>query len=725
MRLLDADSGLAAALEGGDLLRWAGADLRPRVAVGPEASGELEIWVDLLPPSPATVARLEGLPVALEAGAMVVAGTRYAAGRRALATRIMRSMGATDGPDWLVVAADADAAGDLAEELVFRGLWPEPVRRRGREFDLLLRETRWLERRALLREVATHPGSWEIDPASERDDLAARDRFVAELVTLPGRHVALRVPPEAAARPEMATLAADLDRAAAAMARRVPVAVEPPISVVVERDFVGQARHAGAVGEAVRGARGEVGELHVVLHPEDSFAYRHALAAALLERARLAPRLPPWLARGAALWLSGDWYGRPWREWLPVLAAAGALPSAEELLAAVAQDDGSPPLWTPVAAAVVEALPGSTVTEKLAALPSRERVAAALAALGSLSPPRRAAAPPPPDGFLAGVSLAMSNRLEGGYHAPAFDRALDGLADLGADAVSLMPFAFQRQPSSPELGFVHDSPSGETDVGLVHAARRCRVRGVSVLWKPHVWASGGWAGEIAMASEADWQRWWSSYHRYVLHHAFLARWAGADLFSVGVELSRTLDREAEWRRLIAGVRLLFPGPLTYAGNWHGDLDRAPFWNDLDLVGVDAYFPLSSSPEASRRELVTGARGVAARLAAAARRHGKPVLLTEVGFAARRGAWIEPHTEGGELSLADQARAYEALFAGLGRPPWLAGAYVWKVFSGPRPGADATSDFGLAGRPAAAVVRVYYAGWTGATVRSPRRPAPPG
>lgn len=212
-----------------------------------------------------------------------------------------------------------------------------------------------------------------------------------------------------------------------------------------------------------------------------------------------------------------------------------------------------------------------------------------------------------------------------------------------------------------------------------------------------------------MRSEEDWARWWQGYRRYVLHHALLARWAGADLFSVGVELSKTLGREREWRELIADVRLFFPGPVTYAANWYGDLESAPFWDALDVIGVDAYFPLSAAPEATRADLEAGARQIAHRLEAAARRHRKPVLLTEVGFPAHRGAWMEPHTEGGEYSESDQALAYEALFKGLGRPSWLAGTFLWKAFSGEGGdrGHSGRADFRFLGRRAEAAVRNYY------------------
>jgi homoserine trans-succinylase len=33
--------------------------------------------------------------------------------------------------------------------------------------------------------------------------------------------------------------------------------------------------------------------------------------------------------------------------------------------------------------------------------------------------------------------------------------------------------------------------------------------------------------------------------------------------------------------------------LTYAANWD-DFDKVPFWNELDYIGIDAYFPLSDA-----------------------------------------------------------------------------------------------------------------------------------
>jgi hypothetical protein len=306
-----------------------------------------------------------------------------------------------------------------------------------------------------------------------------------------------------------------------------------------------------------------------------------------------------------------------------------------------------------------------------------------------------------------------------GYQAPSVDRALVRLRrDLAADAVSLMPFAYQAAAGEPEMRYLNRRPGSETDAAMIHAGRRADARGFVVLWKPQIWLRGSWPGEIAMSSEADWQAWFRAYRRFVVHQAVLARWTGAELFSVGVELGGTVHREADWRRLIAAVRCVYDGPLTYAANWYGDFDRVPFWDALDLLGVDAYEPLSDDPGAAPGELAAGAARVVERLAAGARRHRKPLLLTELGYAAHEAAWVAPHEEGGPLSEADQAAAYRAFLGALGRPSWLRGVFVWKAFSNAaEPGGGGRNrrgdereraDFRFLDREAQQVVDDYYA-----------------
>lgn len=763
-------------------------------------------------PMAAPAARSAGLPLRVAEGAFELAGSRYGAPGQAVAARLpdgarptwlvigVNADGAVALADRLLFeladqaggfgnaaggkagggGADGGAGGGAGAARGGRNLGAPPdLWSLG--FDFLVREAPRLERRGQWRQAA---GALAVDPASERDDLREWQRAAAALRELPGERVTLLASPARLAdhgRAELERLAAELDGAVAAMAPRLlggsarepraqpaprqperprresepresePRQPEPPIVVAVEDDFVEQARHTGEIGEAVPAAEpGDRAELHLVYHPDDLFAYRVALAGRLIARAGLgrAAGLAPWLERGAALWLAGDWYGRPYREWLPWLAGAQVLPSGAELLAPATPLEGSTVLWTPVAAALIDHQPGETLAAKLAAcrrltprdvdswlagLATRQAPAAVPAATAASADPATTTTAARASGgsaahgeaprarlpFLRGVSLAMENSLEGGYHAPALERQLDRLTTMGVDAVSLMPFAFEEGPSAPRLHMLSGSPESETDVGLIHAVRRARAHGLRTLYKPHIWVGGGsWPGDVAMRDETAWREWWRDYRRYVLHHAVLARWSGADLFSIGCELSGTLGRAEDWRQLIAAVRQVFPGPLTYAGNWSGDLERAPFWEQLDLMGVDAYFPLSPDPAAGRAELARGAAAVVARLAAASHAHHRPLLLTEVGFAACRATWTAPHREGGAPSQADQAAAYAALFGALGHPPWLAGSFIWKAFSGEAAAADrpaaarrrrdeTAADFRFLGRQAEAAIAAYY------------------
>jgi hypothetical protein len=698
---------LAARIRESGFFRW-GVPRLPglRVEVGPEAAGDAVVWVEALPASRQVGDLIKGLPVELGGEAIVLGGTRHPEAGQTLALRIP---GAAK-PTWVVAGRAGEELVGLADEVLFRVAASLTGARRGRrgaapDVDYLLRETPWMERSGKWAQGTD--GGWTLDRATGRDDLAEWDRAFAGMAEIRTERVVLRVSPAGKGRPELVRLAADLDRALVEMAPRVPVALSSPVTIVVEPDHAAQGRHAGEIGEAVRGRRAD---LHLVYQPDDLPAYRHALAGVLLDRAGLSRGLPPAISRGAALWLSRDWYGKPYLEWLPLLAAARVLPEAAEILAREEPEDSSPLLSTPAAAAVVDRLPGSTLKEKLAHPPATAMVGKILASFPAGTAVGLGPKPWKPDPFLKGVSLAMLNSLEGGYHAPAVERQLDALSKLGANAVSLMPFAFQPGADRPELRFFNRGPSSETDVGLIHAARAARARGIRVLWKPHVWVAGAsWPGEIAMRSEADWAAWWRGYRRYVLHHALLARWAGADLFCVGVELSKTIGRETEWRDLIAAVRLFYPGPVTYAANWYGDLESVRFWDRLDLVGVDAYFPLAEKPGAGREALARGAKLVAERLARAARRAGKPILLTEVGFAAKQEAWMEPHVEGGTYSEEDQAAAYDALLAALDHHPWLAGTFIWKAFSAPGSDGGGEADFRFQGRKAEGVVSRYYGG----------------
>ncbi len=707
---VDAEA-IAEALRDDGWIRWLADNKEDLdIIIGPAAEGDTEILVRPLPIDDQVTTLLKDLPVRLSAGVLELDGTAYRQPAQNLAIRLPRAEKTT----WLISGYGTEKVTDLARFILLKEAGVRSWGRDQASFDYILRESPWIERSGVWR--ATETG-FAVDRDGERNDFPARDDYYSGMETLAGKSVELTAPKAIASRPEIHRLARDLDAATAAMAKLIPLTLDRPVQVVIESDHVTQGRYLGDIGEAVLAADGTV---HLVFHTDDTHAYLHRIASALIRRAKLEATLSPWLLEGAALWLSRQWFGQDFEAWLPRFASARLLPTADQLTANERQADGSGPLWVPVAASLVDSASGTSLRQKLAALPDVRKTRAHLARLALLPTPTPAPTSRPEIPFLDGISFAMLNRIDGGYHAPSVNKRLTHLAELGANAVSLMPFAYQPSPTEPSLRFSNNHPTSETDIGVLFAARQAQAAGFQVLWKPHIWISGeSWPGDIAMPDEASWAAWWDSYRRYIAHHAFLADWAGCSLFSIGVELGKTVEREREWQELIATVRLLYSGAVTYSGNWHGDYERAPFWDRLDFVGVDAYFPLADSEEATPEALARGARALADRLRKDSERFGKPIILTEIGYAARTGAWVEPHREGGDFSAEHQALAYRALFEALGHPEWLQGIFAWKVFSAERGNPD-RPDFRFLGRTAEAEVRNYFSPHEPATSQTPTR-----
>ena len=320
----------------------------------------------------------------------------------------------------------------------------------------------------------------------------------------------------------------------------------------------------------------------------------------------------------------------------------------------------------------------------------------------------RTSRPAPPDSLRQrGVCFVA------GPAAPV-DADFADLAAHGVTWISQTPFGWQRRADEPDFRMVTDGRVywGERDSGLVATARMARAHGIRTMLKPHLWlhGEGAWPGAIAMKNEADWAAWFARYEEFIVHYARLAEASGMDALCVGTELEGTTGREADWRRVIAAVRRAYHGPLVYAANWSGEFERVAFWDALDYVGVQAYFPLSAEAEASVDELVAGWTPHVARMAAVARRTGKRVIITEIGYKASDRATVEPWTwtTTDRYNADEQARAYEAAARALWSQPWCAGFYWWKWFPAGHPEAEGRDlYFTPQDKPAAVVLRRMY------------------
>jgi hypothetical protein len=126
----------------------------------------------------------------------------------------------------------------------------------------------------------------------------------------------------------------------------------------------------------------------------------------------------------------------------------------------------------------------------------------------------------------------------------------------------------------------------------------------------------------------------------------------------------------------------------------------PFWDALDEVGVTAYFELTPN-EALPDDRALDRAWAAPRdaLIAIARKTGKPLVITEIGYpsqvSAARYPWDETSARG--IDLDGQAALYRAFCRAFTGAQDLSVAYFWNWFG--RGGVDDDS-YTPRGKPAA-------------------------
>jgi hypothetical protein len=230
--------------------------------------------------------------------------------------------------------------------------------------------------------------------------------------------------------------------------------------------------------------------------------------------------------------------------------------------------------------------------------------------------------------------------------------------------------------------------------------------------------TGGWRALIDPGSDAGWARWAEEYKNFILTWAVVAREARVEMFSIGVELRSfvTTSRASLFFPIIEGVRKAYPGLLTYSANWD-DVEDTLILGKLDLIGINAFYPLSDREGATFEELLEGGYRVAEKIDRLARDWGKPVVLTEIGYTTRIDPAVKPwewpdSMKDVQISERAQADAYTALIAPFLDSRSCAGFFVWRLYADPDDvSQEAEWGFSPRGKLAELVVRdAFTAYW---------------
>jgi hypothetical protein len=256
--------------------------------------------------------------------------------------------------------------------------------------------------------------------------------------------------------------------------------------------------------------------------------------------------------------------------------------------------------------------------------------------------------------------------------------------DVNANYTALMPFGFIRELSSPKIRFNSKRQwFGEREQGIRQYAKELQHKGIKLMIKPQIWVwRGQFTGHISMDSEDQWKVLEESYSSFILMYAAIAEETNAALFCIGTELEKfVINRPVYWKILIQKIKKVYKGKLTYAANWD-EFKRVPFWNELDYIGIDAYFPLTAKKTPTIEDFEAGWQPHKIEIQKTQKKFNTPVLFTEYGYRSidftGKKPWDSKRITG-SINLLAQKNGLQAIHNQFWKEDWFAGGFIWKWF----------------------------------------------
>jgi hypothetical protein len=212
-----------------------------------------------------------------------------------------------------------------------------------------------------------------------------------------------------------------------------------------------------------------------------------------------------------------------------------------------------------------------------------------------------------------------------------------------------------------------------------------------------------WRGFIQPSDE-----WFESYSNFINSFAEFAEQNHVELFSFGCELKATSGEKEQWEKIIVGVRKRFSGPITYAADWT-NFQNIEWWDSVDYVGIDAYFPLTFNYDPSLEELKTAWSILADEIETWILRVKKPVIFTEIGYRSGDGTNLAPSNFWSDMTvdLQEQRDCYEAAFQTLWNRGWFYGFYWWTWIHDPEKGGPDDPNHTPQSKPAQDSITSWY------------------
>ncbi len=245
------------------------------------------------------------------------------------------------------------------------------------------------------------------------------------------------------------------------------------------------------------------------------------------------------------------------------------------------------------------------------------------------------------------------------------------MKEIGIEWVAANIWWFQESVSTSKIFEADWSDSAENITAFFDYVHD---QDMKVLFKPMLDPlDGNWRSNIEAKPE-----WMKAYAKFIRYAAEIAENASVEVLSIGCEMGNWQMHEKEVLDLIEDVRDIYSGLLTYAAN-HDSFWYVNFWDKIDIIGIDAYFPFTLSYDPTLDDMIEVWDAFYDDLNKFQRKWNKPVMFTELGCQNRDGCNIMPNdVKFNQNQDEDEFKMfYKSLFESkVWTAPWFKGTYWW-------------------------------------------------
>ena len=304
--------------------------------------------------------------------------------------------------------------------------------------------------------------------------------------------------------------------------------------------------------------------------------------------------------------------------------------------------------------------------------------------------------------YIKGVTFgafAPAGTFEKKYAYESLDKLIECT---GANFITLVPNGLQDTPQSQTIDYT--SPATLTDDELEKMIAYIHEKGLRVALKPTVNCKNGtWRAHICffdkdVVCEPKWSVWFDAYTEFQTHFAAIAEKTGCEMFIAGCEMVQSEHREDEWRGVIAAIRDVYHGTVSYNTDKYQE-DNVTWWDCVDVISSSGYYPIDNwDAELDRIEK-------------AVKRFNKPFFFAEAGCKSTKGSLNIPNDWSltGSVSEDEQAAWYDKMFSTASKRDFVSGFCIWDWPAKLYHTKDASKDSGYAvyAKKAENVINNFY------------------